>query len=304
MARTTLDKWLSGVMDDPAQEKCSRITVVHMQGMQHIEIDTLKMQEGTQHDPKVLAQRFRGKAESYAQDLPGVQTFNVWVFYGGSNEPGARQPFVVNVQSDHLQGGLSTEPPDATGQIMQRMRHNEALMQQVYRRQQTMDDLSLRRDQFNEQIRGNLMRENMEMFTTLKDCLMQLGSQQHERSMALATFNRSSEERKKWLSFAPLLINQILGKEVFPQSVEDTILIEKIAENVTPEHIAMLSNLPGLTPEILGPLQSRIEKYLRGQREEQERMRALPITSHSGASDISVDGGESEENGENRKLSS
>ena len=289
MARRTLAEWLTLVVGDPDKERVTRIVLVHMTGMQWTEIDTFKFSETGACEPKVLEQRFRGRAEAYSQDLSGVQTFNIWVFYGAATEPGARQPFVVQNEADHTKGGLMTEPPDAQGQTMQRMRHNEMLLQQVYRRQQNMDDMSLRRDEHNERIRHTLMQENMDMFGMMKDLMMQMSSQQHERQMQAMQYQRSSDERKKLLQFAPALVNTLMGKEIFPQSAEDTALIETLAEHVTEEQVQMLGAL-GIPPEAVGALSARIAKAMKEKREAAEAVRALPVYKGSGVGDINVSG--------------
>jgi len=290
MARKTLDKWLSEVIADPDKERVTRVVLVHMQGgnagsLSPVEVDSFKFTATGSAEPKVLADRFRGKAEAYAQDLAGVQTFNIWVFYGTSNEPGARQPFMVQQSAEASQGGLWTEPPDGTGQTMQKMRQNEALFQQVYRRQQTLDDLALRREQFNEQVRHNLMAENMDMFGMMKDLMMQMGNQDHERRMTEMQYRRSSEERKKLLQFAPALVNTLIGKEIFPQSAEDTALIETLAEHITEEQVQMLGTL-GIPAEAVGALNSRVAKAMKEKREAEEEIKRLPVYKGKGIEDV------------------
>lgn len=59
---------------------------------------------------------------------------------------------------------------------------------------------------------------------------------------------------------APALVNSIAGREVFPQSSEDTALVDAIAEGVKPEQIAMLAHL--VPPSLAGPLMDRLGRAL------------------------------------------
>jgi hypothetical protein len=90
-------------------------------------------------------------------------------------------------------------------------------------------------------------RENREGFTLVKELLAAQALNRHEFKMKELEFERSTEERKKWLDFAPSLVNTILGSEVFPQSTEDTSLLESIADSLSEEDLMKLSSV--LKPE-------------------------------------------------------
>jgi hypothetical protein len=283
--RTTLDAWIQDAMTDPDKERITRFTLVQMQGTGHLEIHTYKFaSEKSSADPKQLANMFRGKAETYAQDLPGVQTFNLWAYYG-KEEPEARQPFTVNVAIDPMAGGLYTEPPTDQGLTMQKMRQNEALMQQVYRRQQVQDEWVIRWAEMQSRENERLRREGIDREQIMLDMMRQNILNDHTMRMDALKYHRETEERKKWLQFAPALVNQLLGTEIFPQSTEDSALIEGIAEHISEDHLKMLGSL-GIPDALLGPLAGRVQKALKAKREENETMRALPMYKGSGEDDV------------------
>ncbi len=271
--RKTLEQWIAEVIVDPDKEKFSGFSLVHMQGTSQKEIHSYKWGGTGEIDAKHMASVFRGKAEAYCQDMPGVQQFQMLAFYSGKNEPEAFQPFTVNVQSDH--SGLATEGPSEQGQIQQRMRHNEALIQQTYRKQEHLDNYTLRLLDAADRRNAALAHENMEAFNIVKEMLMERALNEHTRTMEQLAFSRATEERKKWLSFAPLLINTLLGDNIFPQSTEDTALIEGLANAVTEEHIHKLMGL-GLPNELMGPLAARVMKAREKKAKEEAATKQLP----------------------------
>jgi hypothetical protein len=288
MARKSLDKWIDEAMSDPDKKRITRLTLVHMVGMQYQEIHTFRFSEKGGDDAKKLATMFRGKAESYAQDLPGVQTFVMWAYYG-AEEPEARQPFMVNVQADPGTMGLSTEPPTETGDKMQRMRQGEMMFQQVYRRQQTMDDFSIRMIDMQGKMIDRLMHESMDNMRIATEMMVRSQLDNHTQKMEAMRYERSTEERKKWLQFAPVLVNTLLGKEVFPQSTEDTALIEGIAESVDEQLLGKLMGV-GIPDALMGPLAARVAKAMEKKRVEAEKVKQLPV--YRGKPEDDITGGQ------------
>ncbi len=130
------------------------------------------------------------------------------------------------------------------------------------------------------------MHENMDAFNLVKEMLSAQANNSHQMRMTELNYERSSAERQKLIQFAPVLINSILGKEIFPQSTEDTALIQSIAENLEPEHIAKLAEM-NLPPMIMGPLSARIMKEMdRKQKEAEAKSKALPAYKGNAEEDI------------------
>ena len=265
--RKTMNVWIREAMSDTDKDgPCVMMSLLHMVGQQPRELHCTKFSGAKSWMPEQLADMFRGKAETYSQDLPGVQTFNLVAFYGTSQEPQAFFPFLVKSESDGI--GLVTEGPTEQGKLQQTMRWNEGLLSQVYRRQQTMDEFSLNLMSRLAQQNERLMQENHDAYSIVKELLMQKGLDDHNRKMEQLQFERASEERKKLIGFAPVLINTVLGREVFPTSTTDTVLIEAIAEHITEEQIGLLSQF--LKPEVGGPLTARMHSHLERKRKEEE----------------------------------
>ena len=271
MARQTLQQWIHEALTDQDKKgKCSMLVLIHRVGVKEQEIHKTDL-GARQWDTKELAEMFRGKAENYAAELVGVQTFNLLAFYGGDPEPQAIKPFMVNGQEDF--GGLATEAPTKDGLLQQMMRHVEAERQigakQVQQLIQACIDLTAVATKENISLRA----ENREMFDMTKMMMMREVESREAARMKELEFQRASAERQKWLSFAPAIVNRIFGKEVVPESLEDTALIETLAEKLTEQDIQKLASA-GISPEAWGPFAARMSGLLQRKRLAAEQARS------------------------------
>ena len=284
--RKTLESWIREALTDPDKEgKCSMISLVHMVGQQQKELHTTKFGGGKSWSENELGAMFRGKAEAYCQDLPGVQTFQLLAFYGDRTTPESFQPFIVNVNAEY---GLGTESPTDQGRLQMSMRREEMLIQQVYRRQQVLDEYTLRVIERQGHMIETLASENRDAFGIVKDMLMEKALSDHTRKMQQLQFERDTTERKKWLSYAPPLLNMILGREIFPQSTADTALVDSIADSLTEEDVMKLAG--SLKPELWGPLASRMHSYMQKKKAEDDNIRQLSqLTSSDPEADAAGD---------------
>lgn len=255
--RMTLDSWIRDALaDEKDDKKCSMIALVHMIGATPRELHHVKFGSKAPSTAEDLADMFRSKAEGYAQDLSGTQTFQLLAFYG-SKEPQAFMPFIVQPATDAF-NPLPSEEASDRGRLQQTMRRDEMVFQQMLRQQQVLNESA--GTQITMLLRQNaeLMAQNHASFAMVKDILMQKALDEHNYRMEQLAFERSSGERKKWLSMAPLLINSVTGKEIFPQSSADTVLIEQIAEKIDPEIMPLIGQV--VPPELMAPLMARLEE--------------------------------------------
>lgn len=255
--RTTLERWITEALADSEKEgEISQMVLVHMVGQNQKEVHTTKFSPGKKWTPKDLANMFMGKAETYAQDMVGVQTFHLQAFYGGRQQHEAALPFTVIGTLEH---GGATEPPTQEGRIQQHMRQSEMLFLQTYRRQEQLDNISVTMIRELGAQNVALSTENRDMFSLMKDMMVQLADRHHETRMKELEFSRSTEERKQFMKFLPPLANTILGREVFPQGMEDSALIEGFMDSLTADDVEKLAAV--IKPEMLGPLMSRLERH-------------------------------------------
>jgi len=273
MARKSLENWIHEALTDADKDgRISMLSLVHMTGMQESVLHSTKFTGENVYSAKDLAAMFRGKAETYAQDLSGVQTFCLLAFYGGRNEPEGKQPFTVTPQNQS--NGLTTEAPTEQGITQQRMRHTETGMSMIFNRQAHLDTFSL--GLIREMMTANisLARENREGFSVVKEMMMEMVTKNHERDMEKLKYERETAMFQKAMQYAPGLINQIVGKQVFPQNTEDTALIDSIAEHLanSPNGEQAINMLGAVfPPQIVGVINARLTRAIEEKRLAAER---------------------------------
>lgn len=264
MARKqSLQQFFEFALSDPDKPKAlSMIALVHKVGMRDEEVFSCAVGDGGRSpDPLKLAELFQSRADTYAQELPGVQMFQVLCFYGEDQRThGNRYIIAVNNNQDPTQNGLWTENPDAQGQTMQRMRHTEWGMQQIFNRQATLDNYSLRMIEMMTAYQGKLMHENAEAYGIVKEMMMGKIADDREFQIRVMKEKEGAHTRQALMTAMPALINNITGKEVFPESAEDTAIISAIAENVEEEHLPFIKSI--LPQPVVALLMPRITKEL------------------------------------------
>lgn len=259
MARQTLDQWIRDALIDPDKEgKCTSMALVHMHGQNERELHAVKFGPKA-WDPKELAAMFRGKAESYAADIVGAQTFNLLAFYDHRSEAQNRKPFII--QGEHDSHGLTTEPPTKEGQIMQGMRHMEAVIQLAFQQTRMLFESSNAMLTTLATQNTRLIQENRDSFEIVKELMIKQIERDDERAMKRLEFERRTTERSHWLGLAPALVNSIVGREVIPQSTADSKLIDQLIESLDHDDIQKLAGV--IKPEIWALLADRGVKALR-----------------------------------------
>ena len=264
MARQTIEQWIHEALTDPDKQKpCSAIALVHRQGVRELELHTTKLGDRV-WDPRALAKMLQSKAENYAAELPGVQTFNLLAFYGGDAQWEAIKPFNVNGAEEYP--GMATELPTKDGFLQQAMRHTEAMTQMCLRQMAAMTgQISTMFEQVTRE-NMSLRKENQEAVLIVRDAIMKMSESREESEMKRLQFARASDERRQWLAFGPALINSLLGREVFPQNNADTALLEAITNSLTEDDMQKLAMSGIIKPHLLGPLTQRMSKILESKR--------------------------------------
>jgi hypothetical protein len=272
MSRQSLRAWILEALTDAEKNgPCTGLICLHTIGSAKKEIHNVKLNAGKQWTPDELAQLFESKAKSYAQDLPGTQLFEIEGFYGDRSTPEAFHPFRIEGETMYAMGG--TDAPDGKGLVQQSMRHTEAMTSLAYA---ALAENNRLLNQMVQQFGDALIdsrKAELDAVGLVKDLVLERQNNVHAHRMEQLQFERQTTERRKWLQFAPPLINTLLGKDIFPQNTEDTALIEGLCENLTEEHIKKLAG--ALPPEYMGPLAARIEKFLEKKKAERSEDRRL-----------------------------
>jgi len=240
---------------------CTAFALVHMVGMTENEVHTVKIGNKAWNENE-LGAMFKHKAESYAQDLPGVQSFCLLAFYGISNSPGARHPWRVTGDTEF--GGLATEGPHPQGQIQQSMRHTEVIVAGSFRQNATTFEVMLRYMEQQSRMTVRLTDQNEKLFDLLRSNFVSTLEMQ-QKLLGI-------EERKQLLGMAGPLLNAVTGENLFPASVEEQSIIAEVAEELTPERLhALQMALPQKTwAKVMPRLMKILEEKKAAQQSAQE----------------------------------
>jgi hypothetical protein len=276
MAKQTLESWIREAMvDEDKDGECSVITLMHIGQAGEKEVHTVRF-GAKAHDPTALARLFKHKAEGYGSEMAGVQQFCLCAFYKNRDngqvrsEPEARHPFIINGELDY--GGLATEGPTSHGQMSQMMRHNEVLTQTYLRGNANLiDALSALNSQLVT-MNTKLMTEQHSMMEVFKTVIVERATDERKARMEALEYQRSSQERAKWIGMLPPLVNNMFGREVFPVGTEASSIIEGLS-NLDETKLKQIASM--LPPEVWAPLASLLEKMLRDKREQEEKTEEL-----------------------------
>lgn len=288
--RQTLDSWIAECMtDDEKDGPISNLVLLHLAGSQ-VEIDHVKLVPGGKKwSPSELSMRFRGKAESYCQDLPGAQTFNLLAFYSRKDEvtgeyipcaePEGRHPFTLMGEGMES-GGLLTEAPTDKGATMQTMRHLEVQFSETNKILRAFADRSSDMLTMCMTQMGAQQRELTEAHKVIRELYLSDRAGEHKNQLEMVSAERTNLLLEKMLAHAPALINTIFGKEILPQASADTLLFEGIIKSLRDRPGEVQKLLELVPPESQGLLMARLEQILAGKMQaEQNSRRALAGTA-------------------------
>ena len=241
------------------------------------EVHAIKL-TGKTWEPAKLADLFIGKAEAYAQDLPGIQRFELQAFYAARREPEATHNFIVN-DGEISQGGASRtvrESPDATGLTAQLMRHLERKDERLTSIVETFATITLQQQVRMQEELNTSRAEVNDAYAIVREMMMRERGEQHAMRMREIEAQNSGKNNEQMMKMLPALVNTASGKEVFPQSSADTTLIEGLADNVDPKQIETLVQMGIIKEDVAAPLILRLNQSRERKRLEEEATKKLP----------------------------
>ena len=254
-------------------KRCSGFSLVHNRGGQQVELKTIKTGNRA-WDTKELAQLFDSVAENFAGGVPGVQQFTLNGFYDDQDQPQSFYPFRKSGEQEG--DGITTEAPTGSGPQSQMMRHYEADRRITTQFQNSLFTFMSKEIERAEKRIEHLEKEQHEAVALAKAAIFEQAEKQHERRVEILKLERSQKDRETVMRLLPPVANRVLGKEIFPQAVADTALVEHLASTLTEGQVKQLAGI--LSPEQWGLLADRFLRVLdekaKGDKEHGERMRS------------------------------
>jgi hypothetical protein len=284
----TLHSWIAEAISDSEKEAaCSALACVYRKNEGGTrEVYSVKL-TGKTWDAKSLAELFQGKAEAYAQDFPGISTFEIQAFYG-TNEAQAIHTFVVvdgEVQAEG-RGRNVRESADGQGLIAQAMRHVERTHDSLLKICETMAVTTVQRETRWADREAKLQEEITDCYTIIRDMMMKQNEVEHNKELERMKMLQNIVERKKLLEIAPALANTISGREIFPQSVVDTSIVESFAKKVNPQMLDQLTKLGVIDNELAGVLAARFAQIAERAKKEAEELKRIPPAGQTPELDV------------------
>lgn len=286
MARQSLIDWIHEALNDPDKGgSCTALALVHMTGPVENPVHSKQLPDKfTAESVEDWSDMFEKKALSYAEGLPGAQTFCLQAFYKGAGQPSAKKPFICAGYTEV--DGLMTEGPTPKGHLQQMMRHVEGVMSRSIQKDQVMTTLMTSMIESRTREAENYRRENADSFTLMKELILGMAGRQHEQRLAEIAAQQSAEIKKEITKWVPRLINAATGKEVIPQPTLDSQMVEDFIDALAAQGEGALPALAQLKlpPPLLASIAHRFQQGM--QARERERETRAPVDEHANGRDV------------------
>jgi hypothetical protein len=265
--RISIEDWIAQAsVETERGGPLSRLSLVHYVGEVPSEVDKVDF-PNKNLTVRGIAERFNGRIADFVHDMPGPQSCALLAFYGDSQEPGDTRPFVKNGRTA-LPPGLASEPPTPAGLTQMAMRHAETMFGQVTAERKLLTEgwaqlaagaISQVRDK--DELISRLQKENGDAWILVRDIGLQMEDKTHERQVAAQKAERNDMLLGRMMKWLPAILNNLTGKQVFPQSAEDTAIVEGILSEIGPEQIKMLEAVaPAAAAPAIALLSKRANK--------------------------------------------
>jgi hypothetical protein len=264
--RQTTEEWLREAIDDKTYGECYAVAAVHYVGTTAEQVDRVTLVGGA--DPREIALRFEKKINNYVRDMAGPQQCAWVAFYGTNDEPEAKQPFVKNGKVDFGPGG--TEQPTERGVLQQLMRHHENQANTFNSAQKQLMDGLVNLSEIAMKIAASasaenqrLREENADAYRIVRDVATTSQREAQDRDLVILKQQRADAMLQKVMLWAPALVNTIFGKKVFPESQEDSAIVNGLLDAMGPEHINILLGILHDQPQIAGVVATRAKELMK-----------------------------------------
>ncbi len=289
--RQTVDTWVQTVISDVIDgRQCSAVTCLHLKGMGGATEEVVTRPLDGPVNVKELADHLVGRAEGFAQELPGLQTFKLLAFYGTA-EP--HNPFHFTVSDGSVisrsEAMQTAHEPTPTGLLGQLMKHNEQLVQQNMAL--TQSNMQLAQSVLGmclgpQGVIAQSRQSELEAIAVVKDATLGMLKERKEARIEELKAVQELQTRKAIMDAIPHLVNRWTGHEVFSEQANDSAIISKLAMKVTPQDLEMMVQMGKLSQEEALILSARFAAIVESKKKEMAALQTVP--SEDETSDLSV----------------
>jgi len=279
--RQTIDAWIQAAISDVIDgRQCSAITCLHLKGVGGATEEVVTRPLDGPVNVKELADHLVGRAEGFAQELPGLQTFKLLAFYGTA---APHNPFHITISDGNLMSRTeamqAAHEPTPTGLFGQLMKHNEMLVQANM--QLTRENMQLAQGVLGmclgpQGVIAQSRQSELEAIAVVKDATLGMLKERKEARLEELKAVQELQTRKAIMDALPHLVNRWTGHEVFSEVANDSAIITKLAMKVTPQDLDMLVQMGKLNQEEALILSARFAAIVEGKKKELEALKTVP----------------------------
>ncbi len=289
--RQTVDTWVQTVISDVIDgRQCSAVTCLHLKGMGGATEEVVTRPLDGPVNVKELADHLVGRAEGFAQELPGLQTFKLLAFYGTA-EP--HNPFHFTVSDGSVisrsEAMQTAHEPTPTGLLGQLMKHNEQLVQQNMAL--TQSNMQLAQSVLGmclgpQGVIAQSRQSELEAIAVVKDATLGMLKERKEARIEELKAVQELQTRKAIMDAIPHLVNRWTGHEVFSEQANDSAILTKLAMKVTPQDLDLMVQMGKLTQEEALILSARFAAIVETKKKELDALKTVP--SEEEISDLAI----------------
>jgi hypothetical protein len=232
--------------------RCGKVVLRHLnlEGKPQGDVGAIatKIEEGAEEDgiePLLhqIAEKLQGDADNVNQ---GVQTYGVYASYPSDRGYVPRYKVRVAPSDVEIQRDFApTEPPTEKGLVAQMQRHLEAILRtttvatgHVF---QLMQGEIKRMAEMNEKFAG----QQIDVMILMQDLVDNTHGRRIKEREAEANLAMKESALGKLEMVAPVLLNRLAGKQIFPEENRSLMLMAQLLETMSPEQQAAFEG--GLT---------------------------------------------------------
>jgi hypothetical protein len=279
--RQTVDTWVQTVIAESVDgRQCTAVTCLHLKGVGGATEEVVTRPLEGPVNVKELADHLVGRAEGFAQELPGLQTFKLLAFYGTA-EP--HNPFHFTVSDgtviSRTEAMQSAHEPTPTGLLGQLMKHNEQLMQQNMVLTQSHTQLAqgvLAMCLGPQGVIAQSRQSELEAIAVVKDATLSMLRERREARLEEVKGMQELQTRKAILDALPHMVNRWTGHEVFPDTANKAAIIDKLAFKITPQDLEFLVQMGKLTQDEALILSAQFASIVEAKKKELDALKSAP----------------------------
>ena len=257
--KKTLDRWIAERLSDLDKDGAlSHLALEHVAGNMSSQVLHTKRVGNQDQNPKEIAALLIDVAQTFCQDLTNVHYFRVLAFYSGSEQSEGVYNFALNGRQD-FDSMMASEGPNKEGLLSQGMNWSHRALSLALTQTAVCLEANNKTVQMLVQNNANLMEENHKAYEVLKGLMLEKALAENNNELAKEKYKRDSEERKKFIGMIPPLANQITGHPIFPQTTEDSSIVEQLAD-LDEDDLVKITSVLQKKPILLAALASRFNQ--------------------------------------------